>query len=89
MQYLVDFGDGTDEYQPSLRLPMTPIVGFLLGCAAIYLGARGLQTRGMIVWHRSGGQTRIRGWTGRIMGTVLIALGGFFIWQALTFAMTP
>ena len=68
---------------------MYPIVAFFFGCGAVYLGARGFQGCGIVVWHRTGGETRIRGWTGRVFGTILIALGGFFIWQALTFAMTP
>ena len=45
------------------------------GGAAIYLGSRGFQARGIVLWHRTGGETRITGWTGRVLGAVLIGFG--------------
>ena len=65
---------------------MTPILGFFVGCGAIYLGCRGFQARGMVLWHRSGSETRVAGWAGRVLGGVLIVVGGWVIWSSLAMA---
>ena len=64
-----------------------PVLGFFLGCGAIYLGCRGFQARGMVLWHRSGSETRLTGWPGRMLGGVLIAVGGWVIWSSLAMAI--
>lgn len=66
---------------------MEPLLLLLAGCAAIYLGCRGFQSRGIVIWHRTGGETRITGWPGRVIGLVLILLGGAFIWAGLAFGI--
>lgn len=58
----------------------------MVGVGAIYLGCRGFQARGIVVWHRSGTETRLTGWPGRALGIVLILLGGAFIWCGLWMA---
>lgn len=66
--------------RPSRPEPPTAILIFFGGCAAIYLGCRGFQVRGIGIWDRTGGETRVRGWPGRILGGILIAVGMCFIW---------
>lgn len=63
------------------------ILGFFLGCGAIYLGCRGFQARGMVLWHRSGSETRLTGWRGRVLGSLLVATGGWLIWGSLVMAL--
>lgn len=67
--------------------PFSAILLFLGGSAAIYFGCRGFQSRGIVVWHRSGSETRLAGWPGRILGALLVAAGGWFIWGGLGMAM--
>ena len=64
----------------------TPALVVMAGFGAIYLGCRGFQARGIVVWHRSGTETRLTGWPGRALGIVLILLGGAFIWGGLWMA---
>ena len=65
------------------------ILIFFLGCGAIYLGCRGFQARGMVLWNRSGSVARLTGWPGRLLGVLLIAAGAWFIWSGMAMAMHP
>lgn len=59
----------------SISGAMFPPLGFLGACACFYLGARGFQRRGIVLWYRTGGSSRIHGLAGRIAGTILILFG--------------
>ena len=68
---------------PSHSAGYLPILAVILGVAALYLGCRGFQERGIVVWHRTGEESRIAGWPGRAIGAVLLAFGAWFVWSGL------
>ncbi|HEY9228618.1 MAG TPA: hypothetical protein VIP11_18330 [Gemmatimonadaceae bacterium] len=61
----------------------------LFGLARIYLGCRGWQARGIVIWHRTGEISRIVGWAGRVVATVLIVADGMSLWAGLAAAHLP
>lgn len=70
------------------RTQVSAIPGLVMaaGVGAIYLGCRGFLAQGIVVWRRSGNETRLTGWPGRALGFFLILTGGMLIWLSLAMA---
>jgi len=69
-------------------LVLAPVV-FIMGLVFIYLGCRGWQARGIVIWQRTGEDIRIDGRLGRFLGTILILAGGAALWFAFLAAHLP